>query len=115
MDTVWECDWEGKARIAGEHPTIKPTRVFEIPIEQHTKKGDVILEPFSGSGTQLIAAEKLGRRCRAIEISPAFVDVAIRRWEKATGKRATLDGIGRTFEEVKIDRVPGTEAATTAR
>jgi DNA modification methylase len=112
MDTVWECDWEGKSRIAGEHPTIKPTRVFEIPIEQHTKKGDVILEPFSGSGTSLIAAEKLGRRCRAIEIAPAFVDVAIRRWEKATGKQARIES-GATYEAAKAQRlsVPGSAAA----
>jgi DNA modification methylase len=100
------------ARIAGEHPTIKPTLVFEIPIEQHTNEGDMILEPLSGSGTSLIAAEKLGRRYRAIEISPAFVDVAIRRWEKATGKEAWLES-GATYEAVKAQRlsVPRSTAA----
>jgi DNA modification methylase len=93
LDTVWECDWEGKSRVVGnEHPTQKPTRLFEIPIELHTQPGDVVLEPFSGSGSQLIAAEKLARNCRAVELEPAFVDVAIRRWEKATGKSALLDG-----------------------
>jgi DNA modification methylase len=61
-----------------------------------------VLEPFSGSGTQILAAEKLMRRCRAVEISPAFVDVAIRRWQEATGKQATLDG--KTFAEVATER-----------
>jgi DNA modification methylase len=103
METVWDCDWEGRARITGEHPTIKPLRLFEIPMEQHTKPGAIVLEPFSGSGTQLLAAEKLGRRCRAVEISPAFVDVAVRRWEEATGKDARLES-GGTFAEVAAER-----------
>lgn len=60
-------------------------------MEQHTKPGTIVLEPFSGSGSQLLAAKKIGRRCRAMEISPAFVDVAIKRWETATGKSATLN------------------------
>jgi DNA modification methylase len=103
LDSVWEVDWDGKARVVGnEHPTEKPTRLFEIPIEVHTKPGAIVLEPFSGSGSQIIAAEKLRRRCRAIEIQPAFVDVAIRRWMKATGREATLDG--NTFREVAAER-----------
>ena len=105
MSTVWEVDWEGKQRIVGnEHPTQKPVRLFTIPMEQHTKPGAVVLETFSGSGSQLIAAEKLGRRCRAMEISPAFVDVAIRRWEKATDQEAVLDGTDKTFSQMKSDR-----------
>lgn len=105
LDTVWEVDWDGKSRMVGnEHPTEKPTRLFEIPMEQHTKRGAVVLEPFSGSGSQLIAAEKLGRKCRAMEIVPAFVDVALRRWEKATGKEAVLEATGRTFAETAAER-----------
>ncbi len=108
LDTVWEVDWEGKQRVVGnEHPTQKPVRLFEIPMEQHTRRGDVVLEPFSGSGSQLIAAEKLSRKCRAMEISPAFVDVAVRRWEKATGKQAVLDGCGKTFTEIAEERAHG--------
>jgi hypothetical protein len=112
VDTVWEADWEGKARVVGnEHPTQKPTRLFEMPIELHTSRGAIVLEPFSGSGSQIIAAEKTGRRCRAIEISPHFVDAAIRRFEKATGKSAVLVGCGQTFAEVKSVRATGQEAA----
>jgi DNA modification methylase len=104
METVWECDWEGKSRVVGnEHPCQKPLRLFEIPMEQHTTKGAIVLEPFSGSGTQILAAERLGRRCRAVEISPAFVDVAVRRWEQATGKSAMLEG-GGSFAEVAAER-----------
>ena len=108
LDTVWEVDWEGKARVVGnEHPTQKPVRLFEIPMEQHTRRGDVVLEPFSGSGSQLIAAEKLGRRCRAMELQPAFVDVAVRRWQTATGKEATLEGDGRVYASVAEERGVG--------
>jgi DNA modification methylase len=104
-DSVWECDWDGKARsVDSGHPMCKPVELFVRPIKKHTNVGDVVFEPFSGSGSQLIAAERTGRRCRAIEISPPFVDVAIRRWQKATGQEATLDGDGRTFNEVAAER-----------
>ncbi len=105
LESIWEVDWEGKSRIVGnEHPTQKPTKLFEIPMEQHTVPGAVVLEPFSGSGSQLIAAEKLGRRCRALEISPAFVDADIRRFEKATGKSAVLAATGRGYAETAEER-----------
>jgi DNA modification methylase len=100
LDTVWEADWDGKARISTFHPTSKPTRLFEIPIEQHTQVGDIVLEPFCGSGSQIIAAEKLRRRARAMEIEPAFVDGTILRWQKATGCQATLESSGETYAQV---------------
>jgi DNA modification methylase len=104
LDTVWEADWDGKARITTFHPTSKPTRLFEIPMEQHTRAGDVVLELFSGSGSQIVAAEKLRRRCCAMEISPAFVDGTIDRWQKASGKTAMLAATGQTFAEVSAER-----------
>ncbi len=98
LTTIWEADWDGKARVVGNlHPTQKPNRLFEIPLEMHTRRGDVVLEPFSGSGTQILAAEHLGRICRAMEISPPFVDAAIHRWESATGREAVLEESGETF------------------
>ena len=104
-DSVWEVDWEGKARVVGnEHPTTKPVELFRRPMRRHTKKGAVCFEPFSGSGSQLIAATELGRRCYAIEISPRFVDVAIRRWESATGRHVILDGDGSTFDAIAEER-----------
>ena len=86
---VWEVDWEGKKRNPGfDHPTVKPTEVFAIPMRVHTSTGDICYEPFAGSGSQIIAAERLNRRCFAIEIEPVFCDVAIKRWEIFTGKKA---------------------------
>jgi DNA modification methylase len=108
-DSVWEVDWAGKQRVVGnEHPITKPVELFSRPMRKHTKLGDVVFEPFSGSGSQIIAAEELGRRCRAMEIQPAFVDVAIRRWQTATGKDAVLEG-GGTYAEVAAQR--GLESA----
>jgi len=80
FDSVWEIDWEGKARIVGnDHPTQKPVEIFARPIRKHTRKGDIVFEPFNGSGSQLVAAEREGRLCYAIEIEPAFVAVALER------------------------------------
>ena len=88
---VWELDWEGKKRVGKHiHPTQKPTEVFAIPMRVHTNEGDICYEPFSGSGTQIIAAERLHRKCFAMEIEPVFCDVAVQRWEDFTGKKATL-------------------------
>jgi DNA modification methylase len=89
ISTVWTVDWQGKARVVGnEHPTQKPVELFARPYRKHTRPGGLGLEPFSGSGSQLIAAEQLGRRCYAIEVEPAFVDVAVERWQKLTGNKA---------------------------
>ncbi len=117
LDTVWECDWDGKARFSTFHPTSKPPKLFEIPMALHTKPGDIVLEGFSGSGSQIIAAERMGRRCRAIELSPTFVDGTILRWQKATGKVARLDGEGRSFDVIAVERraVPPAEARTAER
>ena len=70
------------------HPTQKPVELFMRPIEYHTEMGDICYEPFLGSGTQIIAAEKLSRRCFAMEQEPRFVDVAVMRWEAFSGEKA---------------------------
>jgi len=86
---VWHLDWEGKKRNPGlDHPTVKPTEVFAIPMRVHTVPGDVCFEPFSGSGSQIIAGERLNRRVFAMELEPVFCDVAVRRWEEFSGKKA---------------------------
>jgi DNA modification methylase len=101
--TVWEVDWEGKARVVGnEHPTVKPVELFARPMRRHTSAGDVCFEPFSGSGSQLIAAEQLGRRCYAMELEPRFVDVAVERWERFSGQKAErVAGVGTLAEATK--------------
>lgn len=84
QDTVWECGREND----GIHPTQKPIALFERPIANHTRPGEVIYEPFSGSGSQFIAAEKHGRRCFGLELDPGYCDVIVERWENFTGKKA---------------------------
>jgi len=96
LNNVWEVSTVASATDS-EHPTSKPVELFAIPMRQHTAVGDVCYEPFSGSGSQLIAAEQLQRRCRAIEISPVYVDVAVRRWQVLTGKDAVLEGTKETW------------------
>lgn len=74
-----------------EHPTMKPVELVERMLANSTAPGHTVFEPFSGSGTTLIACERLGRRCRAIELDPRFVQVAVERWEKFTGKKASKE------------------------
>jgi DNA modification methylase len=78
----------GAIRRQQEHPTQKPVELFLRPIRNHTRVGEVVYEPFAGSGSQVIAAERTQRRCRAIEISARYCDVILRRWEAETGKVA---------------------------
>ena len=87
QDTVWEIDRPTKSP---EHPTMKPVELVERGIENHTLKDEVVLDLFVGSGTTLIACERLGRKCRAVEISPAYVAVAIQRWVDVTGQEPVL-------------------------
>jgi DNA modification methylase len=107
LSDVWEIDFDGKARNVGnEHPTQKPVEIFAKPIRKHTSPGDLVLEPFSGSGTQIIAAEQLGRRCYAMEVAPVFVDVAVRRWQKFTAREAVLEQSGKTWAKMaKVRKV----------
>ncbi len=86
QSNVWEVDQVGESD--GIHPTQKPRALFSGPIQWHTRRGEIVLEPFCGSGTEVVAAEELGRRCYALEISPAFCDAVIERWQRATGKKA---------------------------
>jgi DNA modification methylase len=85
------------------HPTVKPVALIADAIRDCSKQGDIVLDPFCGSGTILIAAERTGRKAHALEIDPVYVDVAIRRWEALTGKSATL-ATGKTFEEIAEQR-----------
>ena len=76
-----------------DHPTPKPLECFAIPMRQHTKRGEICYEPFSGSGSQIMVGEQLGRRVFAMEISPAYVDVAVKRWMAGgEGRRVLCNG-----------------------
>ena len=88
-----------------DHPTQKPVELMRRPILNHTRRGELVYDPFLGSGTTLAAAELTDRVCCGIELDPKYVDVVVERWQKLTGKQATLEADGRTFEQVKTDRL----------
>ena len=81
------------------HPTMKPVELVERALRNSSRPGNVVLDPFGGSGTTLIAAEKSGRIARLIELDPKYVDVIVRRWEDFTGKHATREADGMAFDQ----------------
>ena len=81
------------------HPTMKPVELVERAIRNSSRPGNVVLDPFGGSGTTLIAAEKSGRLARLIELDPKYVDVIVRRWQDWTGKQATRESDGALFDD----------------
>ena len=98
--SVWRFD---KERVDG-HTTPKPVALIERALDNSSKGGDIISDFFGGSGSTLIACEKTNRHARLMELDPKYVDVIITRWQDFTGKKATLEGDGRTFEEIGNDR-----------
>ena len=86
------------------HPTTKPVALVADAIRDCTRRGDTVLDTFSGSGTTIMAAERVGRHAHAMEIEPRFVDVAIRRWQAFTRKDAVHAESGRTFDELAEER-----------
>lgn len=86
------------------HGTQKPVECMRRPMLNNSSPGQAVYEPFSGSGTSIIAAETCGRHCHAVELDPAYVDVALLRWQAFTGREAVLDGDGRSFRDVQVER-----------
>lgn len=101
QSTVWFIE---HLKSGTGHGTQKPVECMKRPIENNSSPGQAVYEPFSGSGTTIIAGEVTGRAVHAIELSPAYVDVAVKRWQDFTGQQATLEGDGRTFEELQDQR-----------
>jgi DNA modification methylase len=101
---VWLFD---KPRKNDLHPTMKPVALVERAIGNSSKAGALVLDPFGGSGTTMIAASRTGRRARMMELDPNYVDVMVRRWEAFTGQQATLEGDSRTFSEIADNRSMG--------
>ena len=77
-----------KPRVNDLHPTMKPVELVERAIKNSSKSKDIVLDPFGGSGSTLIACERLGRQCRTSELDLKYVDVIVKRWQEATGKTA---------------------------
>lgn len=94
-----------RAELLAMHPTTKPVALVADAIRDCTTKGDIVLDSFVGSGTTIIAAEKVGRRTYALDCEPRFIEVAIRRWQAFTKAEAVLAGDGRSFEEIRAERL----------
>ena len=94
----------GRAADLAAHPTVKPTNLVAEAIRDVSHRGGLVLDPFGGSGTTILAAEKTGRRARLMELDLAYVDVAVRRWQALTGSEAVLDGRGSTFAQTAAER-----------
>jgi DNA modification methylase len=101
--TLWKIDKPQKSETG--HSTQKPIECMKKPIENNSSPGQAVYEPFSGSGTTIIACEMTGRSCHAIELNPSYVDVAVTRWEAFTGQKAVHEELKKTFEELKSERL----------
>jgi DNA modification methylase len=86
------------------HPTMKPVALVERALRNSSRVGDLVFDPFGGSGTTLIAAETTGRKAALLELDPKYVDVIVERWQRFTGRQAVLDGDGRSFAEIQDGR-----------
>jgi DNA modification methylase len=101
----------GRSEDLAMHPTVKPVALVAEAIKDCSKRGEIVLDPFGGSGTTLIAAEKTGRLARLIEFDPAYCDTVVRRFERVTGKQATHSASDLSFEEVAQERAAPPTAA----
>lgn len=98
--SVWDIDKPLQSKL---HPTMKPVRLVKNCILDGSASGDIVLDPFGGSGTTLIAAEETGRKARLIELDPHYCDVIVKRWEEFSGKTAKHES-GKTFAEIAEER-----------
>lgn len=101
QSTVWKID---HSRSETGHGTQKPVEAMRRPMEDSSSVGQAVYEPFSGSGTALIAAHQTGRLCHAVELNPSYVDIGVIRWQRFTGQSAVLEQTGRTFDETAMER-----------
>jgi DNA modification methylase len=97
------------------HPTTKPIALIADLIRDCSRRNGIILDPFGGSGTTILAAERTGRVARVIELDPLYVDVTIRRWERATGARVCHVKTGLSFADVESERRPHSSQVSTDR
>jgi DNA modification methylase len=100
QSTLWSIAPAGAEDAATTHGTQKPVEAMRRPVVNNSERGDLIYEPFCGSGTTMIAAETVGRACLAMELDPGYCDVIVRRWQEFTGKAAVLDGEDRVFDDI---------------
>lgn len=101
QSTVWNFDKPSKSE---DHPTMKPVALVEQAILNSSERAQIVIDTFGGSGTTLIACEKNGRKSRTMELDPKYVDVAVRRWQEYTGKKAILEETGQSFDDLEAER-----------
>jgi DNA modification methylase len=101
QSTLWE---ENKPAANRIHPTAKPVELVERALRNSSKAGDIVADLFGGSGSTLIACERQNRASRLMEIDPRYADCIIQRFQEYSGRTATLDGNGRTFAEIALER-----------
>jgi DNA modification methylase len=94
----------GRMDDLGLHPTVKPVALVADAMRDCSRRGDIVLDPFMGSGTTIMAAERVGRRGYGLELDPLYVDAAVRRWQAYTKRDAILNGIGQPFDQVAMIR-----------
>lgn len=102
VNTLSKTSEEGN--LLALHPTVKPIKMVADALLDSTARGDIVLDSFLGSGTTLLAAERVGRVCRGIELDPGYVDVAIRRWQQYTGESAVNEVTGENFQDLEVTR-----------
>src|ERR1700680_3965063 len=102
QSTLWH---EKKPAANRIHPTAKPVELVERALLNSSKSGDIVADLFGGSGSTLIGCERRGRKARLMEIDPKYADCIVRRYQEFTGKKAVLDGDGRTYDEIALERV----------
>ena len=103
----------GRGEMLALHPTVKPVVLIVDAIKDCTRRGDIVLDPFAGSGSTIIAAQKAGRIGYGIELDPRYADTIVRRWQEMTGQCATLDETGATFDDTRACRVSSLPASIT--
>ena len=108
---VWFIDKPARNDL---HPTMKPVALVERAIRNSSKSRDIVLDPFGGSGSTLIACEKTGRQARLVELDPKYCDVIVQRWQEWAGGTAALEGDGRSFEEIAAGHAIANHRLTTA-
>ena len=105
---------EGRDDALAMHPTVKPLSLVSNALLDCSSRGGLVLDPFGGSGTTLLAAEKTGRKARVMELEASYVDVAVRRWQTYTGRQAVLGATGKTFDQTCTERLEGSSDAACA-
>ena len=100
--TAW---FEKKPIASREHPTMKPVELIERALVNSSRRGNIVIDFFGGSGSTLIACERMGRKCRMIELMPQYCDVILKRWSAFTGKQPVLASSGTTFIQAERERL----------